>query len=366
MVLRTSRKCQNRYPERFQLLCSRKGQVETQFNWIFVLVVGAIIMIFFVAIVMRQKASSEFKISETVMTDLQSIFIGGSVSTGTSQLIETPKIEIDFDCATYGLRGVNKPIENTVIFAPTKIKGRNIITWTLDYNLPYKVTNFLYLTTPEMRYIFITNNSRTISFYNSTLPEEMNIEFTDDIAQIKNKNNYKVRLIFFSDPGSADVPSELRHLGNDLTALSIQNDRLTFYEARGDIFVKQGENNGVTFTVDFANADQQLEPSKYAAIFTDDIELYNCMMAKALKRAYFVSKIYEKRNRNISDYFVSTNSYCSYFQYSQQDFAIFVTGLEGAHSQFPEDPSIQALPASASQIADKNKILLQKSCPLIY
>jgi len=366
MVLRTSRKCQNCGSEHFKLLSNRKAQVETQFNWIFVLIVGAIIMIFFVAIVMRQKASSEFKISETVMTDLQSIFTGGSVSTGTSQLIETPKIEIDFYCTSYSM-GINKPsnpIENMVIFAPTKIQGRNIITWTLDYNLPYKITNFLYITTPEMRYIFVTNSPRLISFYNSTLPKEMNVEFIDDVSQIKNKNNYKVRLIFFSDPQSEAVPEELRYLGEDLTALWIQASVLTFYKAKGDRFVTQGDSDGKTYTADIA--DQQLEPSKYGAIFTDDIEMYNCMMSKALKRAYFVSRVYEERNKNIIIYLESTNSYCSYFQYSQQDFAIFVTGLERAHSQFPEDLSIQALPASASQIADKNKILLQKSCPLIY
>ena len=71
-------------------ILSRKAQIETQFNWLFILVAGAVILIFFAGIVIKQKSSSEQKIAENVMTDLQSIFTGGSVSTGT--LMVFPRI----------------------------------------------------------------------------------------------------------------------------------------------------------------------------------------------------------------------------------------------------------------------------------
>lgn len=348
------------------LIHSKRAQVETQFNWIFVIVAGAVIMLFFVGIVMKQKTSSEIKISETVMTDLQSIFTGGSVSTGTSQLIEVPKVDIGFDCANYYLKGVTKPAENLIIFAPSLVQGRNIVTWTLDYNLPYKVTNFLYITTPDMRYIFVGADEQARLFYSSALPEDMNIEFVDDVENIKDKNNYKVRLIYFEEisydpPFPTPIPTNLMNMGSDITALSILGDSLIFYKSDGNKFYNTGE----TYVVDLEKT-QQLQPSKFGAIFTDDYELYNCMMRKALKRAYFVSKVYAERNENINKFFEDTNSYCRNFKYDGFDGdGGFVGNIEKAYEDFPNTQA-QVLPGQAADIIDKNKRLLQKSCPLIY
>lgn len=341
----------------------KKAQVETQFNWIFILVVGAIIMVFFVAIVMKQKDASEVKISETVMTDLQSIFTGGSVSTGTSQLIEVPEVEIEFDTSTYGLKGVNNPIgEDMMMFAPSLVKGRSIITWTLDYNLPYKITSFLYITTSEMRYVFVGGGDKDRLFYNSTLPKEMNIDFVTSLGEIEDRNNYKVRLIYLTGTPD-DIPQELAHMGEDLTALQISASSLKFYESNGNKFVPQ-YGDGETYMVDIST--QQLQPTLFGAMFTDDYELYNHMMGKVLKRAYFVSKVYAERNRNISEFFDATNSHCKHFRYDPDTFDSFVDDIDDAHENFPDQSKIISLLDKAKAITSKNKILLQKSCPLIY
>lgn len=348
----------------FLLLRNRKGQVESQFNWIFILIAGAVILMFFVGVVMRQKAISETKISETVMTDLQSIFTGGSVSTGTSQLIETPKIEIGFDCANYYLNGVTKPVENLIIFSPTRVEGRNVLTWTLDYNMPYKVTNFLYITSPEVRYIFVGQDT-WLRKMNATLPKEMNKEFytigdyDPTVNGIQDKNNYKVRIIFRGT--IPRVPSNLEDMGKDLTALEIQGNILTFHEYVGGDFDRQGTDD--TYTVDIPGHH---EPSLYGAIFADDVEMYDCMMQKALKRAYFVSRVYAQRNRNLSEFFDATNSYCGIYEMNPDSFDIYSESIKDVYENFESLTASPGITETAQEITFQNKVLLQKSCPLIY
>ena len=74
----------------------KKGVIEVQFNWIFVLIVGAIILAFFVSIVMKQKDLSSGRLGTKLATDLETITTGAEVSVGTAQLIKVPNSLIEF------------------------------------------------------------------------------------------------------------------------------------------------------------------------------------------------------------------------------------------------------------------------------
>jgi hypothetical protein len=353
--------------EHFRKPCFRKqAQVETQFNWIFILVVGAVILIFFTVIVINQKSSSEAKISESVITDLESIFTGGSLSTGTTQLIETPNIEINFDCAGYDVKGVTNPTGGMAVFAPSTVKGRNIITWNLDFNIPFKVTGFLYITSPEMRYIFVDYRQNAARM-NSTLPKNMNIEFVDSMDEIKDKNNYKVRLIAESDIFNEDCPSDIAEMGDDLTALARIGDTLKFYSCNKN---RKFELIGTTALADVVDAE--LEPSLYGAIFTDNIDMYNCMIGKAFERAYFVSRVYQERNKQLISYYENINDPCRFHIY---DFGTFTKILKEIYPVFDagqtEDnlkftDNMKSIREETRNVAYQNEILLQMSCTLTY
>lgn len=357
-------------------MLNNKAQVETQFNWIFILIVGAVILIFFTGIVIKQKSSSEAKISESVITDLESIFTGGSLSTGTSQMIETPNVDIRFDCTGYDIKGVKKTIANMILFAPSTVKGRNILTWNLDFNMPYKITGFLYITSPEMRYIFVGYKPEDISRMNSTLPKNMNIEFVSSMNEIKDKNNYRVRLIAKGQSGGRSgifdgaAPQSIKNMKDRLSALLITGNKLTFYscDSSGN-FRKTGD----TLQVDITGSE--LEPSLYGAIFTDNIEMYNCMMGKALERAYFVSKVYSDRNNAINEYYKTTSNQCKDFIH---DFSSYPDNIKEIYPYFSSGQisqqqltelgtKIGLLQLDAQGIANHNsKVLIQRSCPLIY
>ena len=77
---------------------SKKAFIETQFNWIFIIIAGGIILLFFFAVVNKQKDVSDIKIAGTIKSDLRSILTGSKVSTGTASLIDVGRLEMDYDC----------------------------------------------------------------------------------------------------------------------------------------------------------------------------------------------------------------------------------------------------------------------------
>ena len=78
---------------------SKKGVIEIQFNWIFILVAGALILILFVVIVQRQGSVSNQSRDIDIRSKLGTILTGAKQSTDTTFVIDIPsKTEIDFGC----------------------------------------------------------------------------------------------------------------------------------------------------------------------------------------------------------------------------------------------------------------------------
>ncbi|PIN68547.1 hypothetical protein COV93_09025, partial [Candidatus Woesearchaeota archaeon CG11_big_fil_rev_8_21_14_0_20_43_8] len=75
----------------------KRGVVDLQFNWIFVLIAGAVILAIFFAVANSLKQSSDDKIDLEVSTDLKSILIGAKVSTDSSNVIPIPSSDITIE-----------------------------------------------------------------------------------------------------------------------------------------------------------------------------------------------------------------------------------------------------------------------------
>ena len=78
---------------------SRKSQISIQFHWIFILIAGALILTFFVSIIMKQKSVSEQKIATTLITDLDEIISGAAAGDIESiHIVKIPETEIEYIC----------------------------------------------------------------------------------------------------------------------------------------------------------------------------------------------------------------------------------------------------------------------------
>jgi len=298
----------------------KRGQVEIQFNWVFVLIVGAIILAFFIAIVMKGKDLSAKSTGAKLSFDIETITTGASVSKGTAQIINIPNLGLEFtstdDCLReYSIGGATRQYRDKVIFAPTRIEGTQLLAWTIDWSLPYRITNFLFYSSPYMRYIIVAkqlnvpewNQAKKI---NQSLPEEMYKELVDidSIGSIADNKNYKVRLVFFNT--AVSLPPNLMNMKTkDLTALLVTsisgNDEeydITFYKVQG-----------TTFQSEYPITKAIGRASLYGAIFAEDYYMYKCNMQDAFKKMDFITRIINNRT---SELYGIPNSNCQ-IKYNQ-------------------------------------------------
>ena len=332
----------------------KRGQFEIQFNWIFVLAVGAIILLFFSVIILKQKNASEQTTNLAVLKNLEAIFAGAEASTGTINFVDLPNVEINFECDRCSIGSTSKRFEIMSIFTPSKIKSNEMITWTLDWNLPYRVTNFLYLTSPNMRYVLVGDDGLA-SDIDENMPEELNKELAADASSIENKGDNKVRFIYFdgSISDGSGIPQEFSKMKDkDVTALKVSGNGdmgfVEFFEKNGDIFASSG------------NSYYLKKPSLMGAIFADDIEIYNCVMESAFKKLNIVTKIYQKKTQDLQNYYNNRGDGCANYHESAN-----INIILGASEEFTYS-NIENINSASALLEDQNKQAQLYSCALIY
>tara|TARA_Y100000310_G_scaffold291943_1_gene320283 strand:- start:18264 stop:19406 length:1143 start_codon:yes stop_codon:yes gene_type:complete len=319
-------------------MSKKRGVVEVQFNWIFILIIGGIILLFFLGVVRTQKKVAETKISATISTDLRAILSGVEVSTQTASLIGIPKAEIEYECQGYTVGGITgmRPIAS---FSPNLIKSNKLFSWALPWSIPYRAMNFIYLTSPEVRYIIVddepSNPDSPAKLLNALLPQRfiaeegkerllMNKEIVPNgaipsVADITDLNNYKVRFIFFSDPSSISLPPDLQNSKHDITAIWIDPESslpsekklegygtITYYYSDGTDFQEVSASVSPSPTTYYLGL-----PSLLAAVFAEDIESYNCNMERAFKKLGFITAIYFDKTSEMYDHFNLLGSVCA-------------------------------------------------------
>ena len=215
----------------------------------------------------------------------------------------------------------------------------------MDFSAPFKIVNLLYLTSPQIRYIFVSNTAFDQEIYYS-LPDEINKEIVEETPSIEDKNNYKVKFIFFDTP--SEVPHSLQYMPNkDVTAIKITGNTIEFYEKDDSGNFK---SQGTSFYLN--------EELLYGAIFSEDIISYECNLKKAFTRFNFLADVYKKRENSL-------------MQNSKQDCKIYyhqyTTDLKQAAEKCQRDlTKCSDLIYPIEELISNNQNLKQRSCPVLY
>ncbi len=342
---------QLRFPGR---KASRKAQAETQLNWIFILIVGAIILAFFTYIVMKQKTSSEAKFAGKVSQQINTILVGAKVSSGTVQEIPTPELAIRFTCNDYYIGPASQRLGNRVVFAQENLEGTKLITWTLDWNVPFKVTSFLYMTTPNVRYVIVGNaNDRAANELFSILPVKMNKELVatqDYPGSVRNEGDKYVRFIFVNSGTMFNIPVGFDNV--EVSGLSIDTER-------GELqFLVRSVSDSESFTTSGPRHTYTEPEPLYGAVFMDKPEEYACLMKRAYTRLGMVTKVYAEKLNMIAPIYSGTS--CEGYYGNNGDLKAIVDAVKS----YP--PSYGAIGTSRSNLFETNTRLQLQSCPLIY
>jgi hypothetical protein len=305
----------------------KKGQLTLTFNWIFVLIAGTMILLFFIGIIVKQKTVSEQKLNFDVVTVMNSIFTGSTVSEKTINFVDISGLsgfEIFFDCelddgggyddlfAQFGITSSTASIELplNVIFAPKTMEGNEMITWSLPYKMPFKVMDLLMVTSTSIKYYIIGGEGSEFRANLENATSGFTIEFISDISEISAVGNlYHVRVIDLDGNTLVDgdeLPEELINAGTGKVTgvlVSKTHSEVDYFTASGAVWSKLTSAGYIPI---IASGLNEKEAALYGALFAADDEIYKCNMMKAFKRYSILVEMYLQKLESLNTYYAST------------------------------------------------------------
>jgi hypothetical protein len=331
----------------------KKAEADTQLNWIFILIVGAIILTFFTFIVIKQRGASEAKFAGKVSQQINTILVGAKAASGTVQEITTPDVSIRFTCNDYYIGVASQRLGNKVVFSPEYIEGSKIITWTLDWDTPFRVTSFLYITTPDIRYVFVSEDieGEAVRRVIEALPEQLNKEIISiadyEAGNLQDEGDKKIRFVFVNLRGMFTIPTEFEE--REVSGVSINTEAKTIQ------FLTREEGE-----LTRGNEYQYVGVEEvYGAIFTDKEENYRCLAERAYTRLNMVSRVYTQKLNEIHPLFVGKS--CEGYYFNNEE----LNALQRATGTYPPNyPEITRLQERLEYVNEHD--LKLRSCPLIY
>jgi hypothetical protein len=365
---------------------NKKAQLAMPFHWIFILIAGALILLFFVTIIFKQKAVSEEKLSAELISSIEEIFAGaGAGEEETIHVIDIPKTEFNFVCeeetgvSEYSIKGTGVPRQTPteIMFSPDLVKGKELIIWSLPFRFPFKITNFLLVSSSDARYIIYHKDTEAETNFaldiKSDMPEPLTINTLTDINQIPDTSNYKIKFIFVGDidPTAVNLAILSNKPDKDVSAVKIESDHVIFYEKQVDKFVEQ-EKGSVIYLPAYNDKDAMY----FAAIFAEDANQFRCNLKKILKRLKLVTEIYKERTERLRKYYenIDPQGICTAI-YPIKGFSGFDDLLIYTEDCLEDlDPltcyaenfiSSISNPAGTG-IEDRNNVLKEQGCLLIY
>tara|TARA_Y100000310_G_scaffold2558_1_gene3289 strand:+ start:7460 stop:8467 length:1008 start_codon:yes stop_codon:yes gene_type:complete len=332
---------------------SKKGVVETQFNWIFILIIGAVVLILFTGVIVRQKNVSDTSTELNLLESLDSIFSGLETSSGTVSLVAIPNSKIEFGCNAYSVGEVSRQ-SITSIFAPSFLEGSDLVAMTLAWKLPYKAANLVYLANQQTRYIFVGDSDFAKEIF-EMIPDEIKNDGYTNVDVIQNENDRIVRLIFFDEEPT--LPNSLRNV-DSITSLRVDGNEdtgtLQFFELVDGVLESKGFSNYIK------------EAGLIGAIFSDEVENYECSMKNVFKKLNIVSKVHKERINRVFDYYSNEAAGSSCMLFYEAEILQISGNLDVLSSSVFSPEDIPAVINAAAELENKNFEVGRLSCTTIY
>ncbi|HLC85197.1 MAG TPA: hypothetical protein VJH22_05385 [Candidatus Nanoarchaeia archaeon] len=341
----------------------RRANIEVQFNWVFVLIAGSVILLAFFSFIMKQKAAHDQSLAESLVKDIVFLAEGASsakkawqVIDGTSGAVE-PRCSEECSC-TLNVGSFSKEFGDLSLFIPSPLEGDKLVFWSQDWVIPFRVGNFLYMSSKNIKYWFVyaQEGDPLLDEITSIFPRELNTETIalENIGTIEDEDYEVIKIILLNvGPLSAqDFASKLSDTLEEVDVKGVNIDSgaksLTFYE-------KIDEDS-----LDFVQKQAPFTAigTLLGAIFAQDATMYSCQVEKSLERAQTIAKIYAQRTRDLN---TQGKENCGYENAITILDGIAATaadlslGLENKRMDFPMEDLEQI-----------NRDLLNQGCPLVY
>lgn len=349
-----------------KFISSKKAVIEISFSWIFILIAGVVILGLFVYVGFNQGNFFRTLLTANMLKDLNAIFISAQVSKNTAAIFPIPTTNLEFGCNSYSIEGVSHSLAGQYIFAPTKLKTDRIISWSKPWSLGFRITNFLFLTSPYIKHYIVYDPSDSSmvtlarDIYND-FPRHLQVETLqlNDTSEIKNQNFERIHILMLGINPNRDLPqgfydiSKFRRYKNneitfiyayDIDTTTLRNSltaKISFKDKEG----KEVRNLGAIYDIS----------SIYAAFISGDFSLSLCVLVRAFRKAPIVANIYKERTIFLDNLNCQT-------LYSQSDvhFQNIIDNL------LANSINVEGIKSEIIDLNFINDVLETYSCPLIY
>lgn len=361
-----------------------KAQVEVQFNWIFILIAGSIILAFFVVIAVNQKRAADTETNIGFFTGFEKAIGGISAVQGKTLLFEIPSLDLRYDCtdscdcaayagASRAKAQITFGLNDRIIFSPNSIKGNSLLTWSKDWNYPFRITNFIFMTSPEVKYL-VEDTDLGRKIYDELPPNMIEVEQKQQRAFDKDKftaslpitgitGNYKAKFVFTdTKPEDYTIPVAIQSLPDeDVTAVKFDftdstSQKVDFYQ-KDNTDKTKFKKTGESYV--FGDA------TYYAAIFSEDINSYSCMMNNAFKSFSLASRLAINKINLYSNYSTESNGNCG-INYDNSSFKKVVSSVGKFDFKIPNKDFAIIINRYSTALSYQNGNAIKSSCPQIY
>lgn len=344
----------------------RRAAIQVQFTWIFALIAGAVILLFFFTLIKQVGVGSELALCSDVARDLDAVFVGAGTSIGTTNNLSLPGLDITFDCTGYSLPKCSSSYGGAIVFSPERLEGSAVVSHAAGLDIPYRVAPLLYLSSPDYRYIFLddTGIMRALA---AAMPKPLLVETLGLSAapSLTDLNNPAVRVVVSQGPAQFTLDlGELNALKEGVVSvvgISQENTNapvtVTFFtkvEGTATSYVPVPEKT-------FKLVSQSLV---LGAVLSGDALLFECTLAKALERSLYVTEAVLSRTMELKQSLRLSPSCRSLSQYPSA--VAELTAMRNDLLTYIESGSPGELSTRGRDLGGYNDALRLYSCPTLY
>jgi len=348
---------------------SRKGQVEVQFNWIYMVVVGGAILLLFVGIIGGIRKGAKESLEKNALMSFDDIFTSMQGSEKTEHYVNLAGLGIEFDvmrenCEFYNILGSDRAQQSTAfvpLFSPRIIEDQ-IKSYSLGWDIPFRATYFLYLTSSNFVYVIVKGPDAIR--LKEDLPElkvesddPSNVFIKDNILSVKDENYDGIKFILINqEPDEVVHQTVKKKADSEVSAINIlpsgnlySGGTVKFYKKDNDVFV-------LDRTVKYVD-----RTTLFAAIFSHSADSYECNLDKGLERVNKNAYILSNRIQQI----MSTDDLTTNCEKMMDKYSTAATQINRLKTRlYPEN--VDELIPIMEQLNSINSELNRKSCPTIY
>ncbi len=365
-----------------------KAQIEIQFNWIFVLVIGAILLAFLVTFSFRQQSSADQQVNVQIARQFDTIFTTTLQQPDTVKDYQTPLTDLSFVCNylesrhSFLINGISaRETRYDLFVAPQEFSTRRLYTWAVEWEVPFPIDRFMYITTPQREVIFYQDTPEP-SVPLRTLLDAFPSNFTqrvvrDNFANVPTVQSNRDHYTFVFIDGMALPPARtiFQTPADRTTILLVQPNSQRIFESGRVLFltVQQYENfrNDLLPVAEIEQVSQSYlgKASFFAALFSESRERYTCVMDKALDRLEAVSLVLHASLLE-AEPLVSSSCRALLIGTDREGFYGMKYLLEQVNQTVQRGMSpatIRELSTLTSRIDQlNNRVALETNCPLLY